>query len=346
MPFYAPPKRVRFGRGVPFAGMADWGAAAVGLIADKELGALMKGVRGLIDKLISLIGARGAILDGYKVAHARYTSAQAKFGPLLIAGPMGMTQNVLLLPFASAYATAQKGVKVLAREVQTIGFLDRIFTQISAALTQAGLSSDANAIDQAVAQIRRFAIETDDLFFPIPEYMQTKRSILTEGVPIWRSLGVGATAYDDPKWMAGYLKAANAVVPVEGAPAAPADLQAAGMGALPIIAQMILYVIVIVSVGMSLASAISRVIPNQNAKAETAEKLLLEAQKQKAKEASQMRAAGASEAQIDARMAAIDTEVARAVSTVPDAPSLFKPMIAVAGVVAAGYVAGKATGVL
>ena len=325
--------------------MGDWGAAVTGLIANQELDQLNSGVRKLLDKLISAIGQRQGLLRGYQEAKTILQTAQANFGAPFISTGFATVPNVALVPAMLAFGSAKKGVELMAREVQTMGFLDRIFTQVSVALTKAGLENDANSIDQALAQIRRFNVETDNMFFTqAPEYHQAKQAILQQAGAEWKALGVAQNAYDDPKWMAGYLRAAQRVVPIENAPQPPEAVQEAGMGALPLLGALLIWAIGIVVAGFVISEAISRVLPDQNSKAKTAEKLLLAYQAQKAQEASQMRAAGASASEIDARMAAIDEEAKRAVAAVPDSPSILKwiliPVLALGG----GYAVGKAMG--
>lgn len=325
--------------------MGDWGAAVTGLIANQELDQLNAAVRKLIDKLIAAIGQRAGLLKGYQEAKAAYQNAQQKFGPAFIFNGITQAPNIALVPFMLAFTSARKGVELMAREVQTMGFLDRIFTQVSVALTKAGLSNDANSIDQALAQIRRFNLETDNMFFTqAPEYHQAKQAILQQANAEWAALGVAKNAYDDPKWMAGYLRAAQRVVPIENLPQAPPAVLEAGMGALPLLGALLVWTIGIVVAGFVLSEAISRVLPDQNSKAKTAEKLLLAYQEQKAQEAAQMRAAGASDAQINARMAAIDEEAKRAVAAVPDPPSMLKWILIPALVLGGGYAVGKAVG--
>lgn len=327
------------------AGMGNWGAAVTGLIASRELGQLNSAVHTLLDKVISAIGQRAGLLEGYLEARTKLDEAQRKFGPITISTGFMSAPNAVLIPFVTAFATAKKGVQVMAREVQTLGFLDRVFTQISAALTQAGLANDANSIDQALIQIRRFNLDTDNAFFSkAPEYNAAKQAILAQASAEWKALGVSSSAYDDPKWFAGYLRAAQKVVPIENPPAPPSEIQAAGLGALPVLGALLIWVIGIVVAGFVLASAIGRIVPDQNGKARTAEKLLLAYQEQKAKEAAEMRAMGKSEAEIQDRMNAIDQEAKKAVEHVPDPPSMLKWVLIPVGVIGAGYVVGKMTG--
>ncbi len=325
--------------------MGDWGAAVTGLVAAQELDQLNSAVRKLIDKLISAIGQRAGLLQGYQEAKAALQSAQAKFGPAFISTGIIQVPNAALIPAMLAFGSAKKGVELMAREVQTMGFLDRVFTQVSAALTRVGLSNDANSIDQALAQIRRFNVDTDNMFFSqAPEYNQAKQAILRQAEAEWQALGVAKNAYDDPKWMAGYLRAAQSVVPIENIPQPPESVLDAGMGALPLLGALLIWAIGIVVAGLVLSEAISRILPDQNSKAKTAEKLLLAYQDQKAKEAAQMRAAGASEAQIQTRMNAIDEEAKKNVNNIPEPGSLFKWLLIPVIVLGGGYAIGKATG--
>lgn len=328
-------------------GMGDWGGAVTELIAGGELEKLNSAVRALLDKLIAAINSRAEIVQGYREAKALFADAQAKYGPPMMSVGYAEIPNQSVLPAFMAFGTAAKGVQVFAREVQTLGFLDRVFTQVSAALTRAGASNDANSIDQALAQLRRFTMETDNLFFSLaPEYNETKQKILAQAKPQWAALGVAANAYDDPKWMAGYIRAANIVVPIDDQPEPPAAVAEAGLGALPVLGAMLIWVIGIVVAGLVISSAISRILPDTNSKARTAEALLLKYQEQKAREAAEMRAAGYSEEQIKKRMDTIDDEKKRDLDKIPNPPSIMGWVVGGLAAAVVGYFGLKWAGVL
>lgn len=330
-------------------GMGDWGSAVTELIAQDELGRLNSAVRALIDKLIAAINSRAEVLSGYQEAAALFKDAQAQFGAPMINAGYALIPNPAVLPSYTAFGVAVKGVQVFAREVQTLGFLDRVFTQVSASLTRAGLANDANSIDQALAQIRRFNLETDNMFFrAVPEYNQTKQQILAQAKAEWAALGVAANAYDDPKWMAGYIRAANAVVPVEDQPGPPEAVAQAGLGELTLLGSLLIWVIGIVVAGLVISSTLSRILPDVNAKARTAEKLALAYQQQRADVAAQMRADGKSEDEIKQTMREISAEEEEAYRKIPESPSWFnwKWVVGIVAALGGGYVAAKMTRII
>lgn len=328
----------------PAYGLGDFRQAVVGLIAGKELDQLMSAVRRLNDEVIRGISERKPIIDGYREAKALLDDAVRRFGPPTIpAGPASIP-NVKVLPAYTAMATARKGIQVLARQVQTLGMLDRVFTAISVELTKAGASAEANGIDVTLAQVRRFIRDTDDAAPPVaPEYMGAKRAILLLAKRKYAAAGVDRNAIDNPKWLGLYIQAANEVVPIPQ-PSPPAG---AGLGnPLPVIAAVLIWVVGIVAAAVVASQAIARLIPDQNSKAVTARNIALEAERRKSEELARLRAAGASQAEIDAAMKSIDTSTKEAIAAVPEPKSPLGGILAPIGIVIAAAIGAKAAGVI
>lgn len=333
-------------------GMGDWREAVAELVAGDELSELVRGIRGVQDRLRGAIVARKPILDGYVQAKALAQEATRLFGPLM-SQPIGLipTVNLKVVPAAEALRTATKGVEYMAREVFTLTMLDRVFTEISAALTQAGLSTDADSVWSTVQMIRRFTLETDDTFFSlVPEYGKTKEKLLSSTQSQWAHVGVASNAVGDPRWIQAVMDVAEQVVPLPAAAGASEGIpegtsMMSGMGALPLLAVVLLKVLAIVATTVVAIVAIRQLIPNQNSKAETARELLLRYQAQKENEAAQMRAMGKSEAEIQSRMEAIDREAGAAVEKIPEPRSILGTVGTVLAVAAAAAVGTKIAGV-
>lgn len=333
----------------------SWRQALAELIAGNELDVLMRGVRGLNDKLVSVINARNGILSGYLDATKLYGEAVAIGGAPYISMGISNVPNPSVLPSLQALGTAVKGVKFFARDVFLLTMLDRVFAEVASELGKMDLRNDANAVESTLNQIRRFVMETDDKFGfrVVPEYMETKSAILQNAKAEWAHRGVATNAFGDPRWLEGVVAAADQVVPVPQpsggssssmftTPMGPSLMH--GMGAVTVLVAILLKVLGIVAVTVVAIVAIRRLIPDQNAKAEHAADLLRDYQQQKSREALQMRAQGKSEAEISKRMADIDAEAKRAVDAIPDAPAplggLFKWLGIAAGVGVGTKIAG------
>lgn len=310
----------------------DWGGAVAGMIAGDELDKLVSAILDLNDQLVDMINSRASVLAGYAQAKTTYDQALQNFAGFDIGD---------LEPVQLALGTAKKGVQVYARQVQTLTMLDHVFTDISNALVNAGLKNDASNVDATLNQIRRFTIDTDNAFSRIPEYMDAKRAILGDAQARWSANHVMSNAYSDPNWFALYVKAADAVVPLPNQPELPAELRAAGMGALPLIASMLIWVIGVVVAGVVISKALARAIPDQNSKAETVKQILLKAADEKARVRSEMMADGKSQAEIDAAMESIDRGAAQASKDVPDAPSMMGYILIPLGLGIGGIILAK-----
>jgi hypothetical protein len=321
-------------------GLGNFRQAVVSLIAEKELDQLISAVRKLNDEVISGINDRNSIITGYKEAKALLDEATRNFGPPVISTGLVSLPNTKVLPAYTAMVTARKGIQVLARKVQTLVMLDRIFTALSAELTKAGASNDANAIDITLAQVRRFVVETDNMASSLTDYMDTKRAILTLAEKKYAAAGVDRNAIDNPRWLAIYVQAAQEIVPIPQEPP-----PSAGLGnPMPLLATVLIWVIGIVAAAVVAMRAISRLIPDQNSKAITAREIVLAAEKRKSEELARLRAAGASQAEIDAAMKSIDESTKRLLENIPEPKSpLGFLTIPIAIISVLGI--GKATGV-
>lgn len=211
-------------------GFGDWETAVKEAIAQDELNLVNSAVRGLADKLVEAIESRNGVARGYREAQSLYQAAVSRWGlplPPDFTGPPapGYTTEPAVYAALTARQTAVEGVRLLARKVQTLGFLDRAFTAISAALGGAGLAQDADGVNMTITQLRRFVLETDDILAPLaPEYMRTKQQILAAAQGRWAASGIDPNAMDSPGWWKAYVAAADTVVAVPDAPETPAGL--------------------------------------------------------------------------------------------------------------------------
>lgn len=327
----------------PVYGLGDFRQAVLGLIAEKELNQLTSALHRLNEQVVQGIDDRNETARGYKEAKALLDEAVKQFGPPMISGPMGVSiPNPSVLPAYMAMATARKGVQVLARQVQMLGMLDRVFTKISVELTNAGATNDANSIDITLAQLRRFILDTDKMIAPLaPEYMDTKRAILQSAERKYAAAGIATNAIDDPKWFGLYVEAANEIVPLPDQPSPPPG---AGLG-MPAIAAVIIWIVAVVAAAVVASQAIARLIPDQNSKAITARQIALEAAERKRQVEMQMRAQGASQAEIDAAKKSIDADTKDSIENIPEPKSPFGALAIPIAIVAALGI-GKAAGVL
>lgn len=328
-------------------GLGDWRGDVVSLIASKELGQLMSAVGKVSDQLLDAVVTRNDIYAGYVTAKRNLEMARASFGPDFSTGMYGVRiPNSNTVDAQVAYGTASKAVSVFARQVQTLAELKIVFLRIQSALSAAGAASDADAMAGTINQITRFESETNAKFLPAPEYQNTINQLVAAFKDELRVWGVAENAYDDPRWLSAFLKAADKVVPIPGSPKLPQPALDAGLGAIPTIAWVIVGVVGVITAGFVLSSMLSQVIPDQNSKAETARQLLLSAQQQKAKVEAQMRAQGKSQAEIDDAKASIDADTKRSLSSIPDPGSPFGFLVIPGVVAAAGLITLKATGIL
>lgn len=310
----------------------DWGGAVAGMIAGDELNQLVSAILNINDQLVGMINSRASVRDGYLQAKQTYDQAMQSFDGFDVGD---------LEPVQLALGTAKKGVQVYARQVQTLTMLDHVFTEISIALGSAGLKSDASNVDATLNQIRRFTIDTDNAFAGIPDYMAAKQLILGTAQVMWNSAGVPTNAYSNPSWFNLYVKASNQAVPIPNQPELPDELRAAGMGALPIIATMLIWVIGVIVAGVVISKALASAIPNQNSKAETVKQILLKAADEKARVRSEMMAQGRSQEEIDQAMTSIDRGAAAASKDVPDAPSMLGYVLIPLGLGIGGIILAK-----
>lgn len=347
----APTVREKYGWQRPRAGMGDWGAAITEAIAGRDLERLLGAVLSLNDRLIEAVNARGAVLSGYKEAKALQEEALRLFGPPMMRIGLIPVPNWRILPAAMAFQTAKKAVQVFARQVMTLLQLNRVFTEISAALTRAGLKNDANGVDMTTNQIKRFVFETDNIFgSSVPEYGETKRAIASAADKEWMAWGVAKDAYGDPRWLAAFEKAADKVVLIPDKPEPPSALRERGLAEgglgnpLPVLAVVVIWTVGILSASVLAGIAITRLIPDQNSKAKTARDLLLKAAEQKRQVELAMRQQGKSQAEIDAAKASIDKETEAAVKAIPEPKSPWGFLLVPLGILAAAAIGGKAAG--
>jgi hypothetical protein len=329
-------------------GIGDWRGDIASMIASDELDKLISAVRKLNDQLIDAITARNGIYSGYMVAKRNLTAARASFGDDFVSGPMGITiPNMDTIDAQIAYGTAVKAVRVFARQTQTLAELQIVFMRIQTALAAVGDTNDADAVAGTLSQMNRFQTETNSMFRgTVPEYQEAVNQLITSFNGELQSWGVSANAYDDPRWLAAFLKAADKVVPIPGRPELPQQALDAGLGIIPVIAWVIVGVVGVITAGFVLSSMLSKLIPDQNSKAETARQIALAAQQRKAQEEARLRAQGASQATIDAAKASIDEDTHRQIQDIPEPGSPFGFLIIPGAVAAAGLIALKATGLL
>lgn len=302
-------------------GMGDWTQAVSTMLAQDELSELMTAVRAYLDELIGAIRVRNDIHKGYVEAWKIGDETARAFGSTIKVGFVNVP-NWKMLPAIHAMKEASRAVKIFARQVQSLVMMDRVFTRISAVLTSVGASSDANAIDQALRQSRRFVVESDDMFSEIPLYRETKNAILMQAQGEWKMWKVPDDAVDDQRWLAAYFVAADKVVPIPKPPA-PRDVRAAGLGALPLLASVLLYALAIMVGGFVIVRTVSQVLPDANSRARTAKELLLRRNEQKEDLRQDLLREGRSDAEVNRAMKAFDDETKRMIQEVPASTDIF-----------------------
>lgn len=331
-------------RGAGAEGMGDWKGDIAAAVAGNELNQLISGIFNLQNSLVEAINARNQILSGYTRAKAIYDDAEKLFGPPVQTVGFVPVPNFKTLPAQFALASATKGVRVFARQVQTLAELAIVFSKISEQLSAAYLANDANAVDMTVNQVNRFVIESDALFRGVPEYNSTKQKIIAAfkgELTLW---GVGQNDYGDPRWFAAFVKAADKVVEIPGRPTAPQELGAgmSGMNGLgnpmPQLIIALLWVVAIAAATVTAMYAISKTISALNSEAETAKALILQRDREKEAYRAQLAAQGTPAAAITEAMKQFDAETDQQVKAIPKS-ALLGDILLYGGLAAGGIAA-------
>lgn len=274
------------------SGLGDFREAVAGIIAGGDLDKLVQAIYGVQDRLIDAINARPAVIDGYRKAFELADSEMIE--------------------------SARMGVRIFARQVQTISELNILFMKIAEALSGAGLTNDANGVNQTVVQLRRFETETNQVMSGVPEYSDVKWEILSAFNYELSRLGVSQNDYSNPEWISAYCRASAQVVPFENEPSKPWGLSGLfGLGELSTLAVAILWGIAIVAAAAVAAMTISKIISALNIRAETQQKLILDRNQQKEQLRLVLHAQGIPQAAIDMMMQQFDTETKKMVDDVP-----------------------------
>ncbi len=335
----------------PLSGLGDWKGDIALAIAGKDLDKLVSAIMSVQDKMVEAINARPVALDGYRKAKALYDDATRRWGPPSFSVPMPYTGsiNVPNPRVASAlYALngARQSVEVFARMAQTLSLLDRVFTNISAELTRAGLAQEANNVDMTTRQVKRFLYDSDNAFAAVPEFMAAKGRIMNVAYAEWQAWGVDGGAIGDPRWLQAYLKAADKVVRVPGAEAPPAG-GVAGMGdPLGPLAFVLISVIGGIVATVVAIHGINKLVGAWNSKAETARVLILQRDREKEEMRKAMAAAGRPQAEIDAAVKAFDENTKQQVKDIPEGRDPFGSIALVLGIGVAAMIGAKAAGVM
>lgn len=321
------------------AGFGDWTGDIALLTAGDQLDQLTKGIFAIQDSLVSAIEARNGILSEYRSAQIALADANRLFG-------VATSEDSGSYDAKMAFTAAAMGVRVFARQIMTLSELQVVFSDISAKLTSAGLTQDADSIDQTTRQINRFVIESDTLFAQVVEYNQAKQAIIGQFKAELSAWSVAQNAYSDPRWFAAYVKAADKVVELPGRPTAPDELGNLGvsgmgdMGILPAAVVAVLWVIAIVGATVSIMYTVKKTIEALNSKAETAKALILQRDQEKEALRQQMIEGGSNQAEISAAMNDFDAETTKQVKDIPDSAlaGLVLPLTIVGGGIFAAFV--------
>lgn len=338
------PPGAKAGRRARGAGAGDWSAAIAQAIAGKELDRLTASVRDLLGNIADAINYRKAALDAYRRARAELAAATARFGPVSMVLPMGgTTPNHVVLPFVTAERAAATAVRTLARVAVMFSKLGLVYGKVEEGFRRAGLDTDAGAVSSLTTQLMRFVNDTPGMASDVPLYMDTVRSLNSAFGAELSAWGVSVGAYDDPRWMQAFVKAADKVVPLpQGADA--------GMGnPLPVLILAIIVVVAGVIAAIGVLKSLSVISETLNSKAIAAKDLLERRLGERAKLEAELRNKGAPESEIRTRLDTFDAGTEAAVKLLPDPTSLFgalglEKILVPAGVVVAGYFGLKAAG--
>lgn len=313
------------------SGLGDFNDAMASMIAGGELSKLTSAIFKIQDELISASSSRAAVLEGFQKAEALYYEAASNdVGDLTV--------------FLEAIEGAKLGVRLYARQIQTLTQFEIILSKVSSSLYSAGLTNDSNAVDQTVAQIRRFVSDTDSAFGGIPEYSKTKLSIISAFASELSRAGISRNDYANPAWFSAFGRAASAVVPIENEPSAPEGL-GGGLGALPLLAVAILYGLAIVAATIVAIVSVRSVIAALNSKAETAGKLILQRSSDREVLRRQLYAQGASEEVIDSTLSKFDEDTKKDLNNIPGS-SLLSELLVPIGIGIATLFGLKKAGIL
>lgn len=287
------------------AGLGDFREAVAGMVAGGDLDRLIRAIFGIQDQLVNAINTRAQIVNEHRKAVDFYNEAFSN-------------KDLSFVTAVQAYEAAKMGVEIFARQVQTLNELDVVFTRISEALSSAGLSGDANAVNQTVTQIRRFTSDTDKVMSGIAEYSSAKFAIIAEFNRELAAAGISTSDYSNPGWFSAYVRGSARVVPFENEPSPPSGLSGlGGLDGLPMLAVAIIWVIGIVAAAVVAIVTINKIIAALNSQAETQRALILERNRQKETLRQQLYAEGRAQAEIDAIMVGYDKETVRQTDDVP-----------------------------
>lgn len=328
--------------------LGDWKSDIASAIASKELDQLVKSIFRVQDYLSDAIAQRNPVAQGYREAK-RLLDDSLKIVPAYIVVGFTQVPNPLLIPQLTAVASAKQGIAYFARQVQTLNEISVVFLNIANILSEKGLKTDAESINTTYRQILKFSTETDAVMRDITYYNDVKMNLIAAFNSELASAGISKTDYGNPGWFQAFLRAADKVVPIPDAAKKEVGLTGFGMGdlgALPVLIGALIAVILSVGAVLVALKAVSRLIPDQNSKAETARQLLLKAQERKAAVEMQMRAQGATEDEIKARLSEIDKETEAAVGQIPEPKSPLASLALPAGIIAGGAILLKIAGVL
>lgn len=323
----------------------------VALFSRSTLDQMAKSLRGVSDKVYQLTPVPKQVRASYAEAKVLYAEALAKWGPELTGVGLVSSINPATMPAAQAYGQSKLAAKLLARQVQELNEIHVVFTYISGELQGMGLASDANGINVTMSTVLSFTATADKDMAGIPEYAATKAAIIAAFNAELKSAGISTGAINDPGWYAAFERAIGKEAP----------MPETGMGL--VFLPFLFSLLALAAATATAIYALSRILPDSNAKAKTVRDLFLAGENQKAeadKAAAdqklyvelQMRNAGASEAAIKARMAEIDAEAKakkddidartkKKAKEVPESTSIFGSLLLPVGLLIGGAVALK-----
>jgi len=318
-------------------GLGDWKSALSMMIAEGELNRLLSAVFQLNDQLRGLVESRNGIYDGYAVAKKLYDEAVSKAGGAFDYVFGATVPKPEVLPSLQSLATTKIGIEQFARQVSTILQLVKVFNSVAVTLQGAGMTQDSDNVSLTVNQVNKFVYDTDNKFAGVPEYSAMKSKIMSAALAEWKAWGISSDDTSNPWWFQAFIKAAQRVCPVDGDQWPPPGFAGTGMGALTVLAQVILWVVGIIATAVTIMYSISKLIAAMNSKAETAKQLILDRNAQKEQLRAQMVAAGKSQADINAAMAAFDAETKKQVADIPES-SIGGTLTMIAALAAAAFI--------